>query len=419
MKTRGLATELIHRGEDEPVRADSLIVPIYETTTFLFENADEVQRYQEGRVDKYLYSRYANPTIVVAEQKIAALDRAEAALVFASGMAATSTILWTFLRPGDQLLCGSAIYGGTFHLANEVVRQFGVDVRFATLEEFAEPEALIGDRTRLCWFESPINPTLRCVDVARVASACRAKGVLSVLDNTFASPINQQPLALGVDLAMQSATKYLNGHSDVTGGAVTGSSRAPAEDRPDAPLPRWRDGPAGGLRPLARPQDAAAPHGPSQPVGRGRRALPRRGSAGDAASSTRAWTRTPTTQVARAQMTGFGGMVTFEVPDGLAGASRVFDRLQVIRRATSLGGVDSLVSLPVLTSHYNYSDEDLRARRRDRRDAARVDRPRGRGGPHRRPGPGPGLAAERQLAPLLPAPGARAGTGPSGRGAAG
>src|SRR5512140_3277819 len=358
MKTRGLATELTHCGEDAPVHADSVNVPIYETTTFLFENADEVRRYQEGRVDKYLYSRYANPTIVVTEQKIAALDRAEAALLFASGMAATSTILWTFLRPGDQLLCSSAIYGGTFHLVNEVLRPFGIDVRFATLEEFAEPESLIGDRTRLCWFESPINPTLRCLDVARVAKACRAKGVLSVLDNTFASPINQQPLALGVDLAMQSATKYLNGHSDVTGGTVTGS-RALLH-KIDL-MRRYMGG-------VMDPQAAYA-------LARGLKTLPvriaRHNQSAEAVARfldrdprvTRVFypglASHPDHEVARAQMAGFGGMVTFEVPDGLAGASRVFDRLEVMRRATSLGGVDSLVSLPVLTSHYNYSDEDL------------------------------------------------------------
>ena len=358
MKTRGLATELIHRGEDTPVHADSVNVPIYETTTFLFESADEVRRYQEGRVDKYLYSRYANPTIVVTEQKIAALDRAEAALVFASGMAATSTILWTFLRPGDQLLCSSAIYGGTFHLVNEVLSQFGVDVRFATLEEFAEPEALIGDRTRLCWFESPINPTLRCVDVARVARACRAKGVLSVLDNTFASPVNQQPLALGVDLAMQSATKYLNGHSDVTGGAVAGS-RALLQ-RVDL-MRRYLGG-------VMDPQAA-------YDLARGLKTLTVRVACHNRSAEVVArfldndprvvrvfypgLASHPDHDVARAQMTGFGGMVTFEVADGLAGASRVFDRLGVIRRATSLGCVNSLASLPVLTSHYNYSDDDL------------------------------------------------------------
>jgi cystathionine beta-lyase/cystathionine gamma-synthase len=359
MRPKGLSTELIHRGEETPVRADSVNVPIYETTTFLFENADEVRRYQEGKVEKYLYSRYANPTIVVTEQKIAALDRAEAALVFASGMAATTTILWTFLRPGDQLLCSAAIYGGTFHLVNDVLRAFGIDVRFATLEEFAKPEALIGDRTRLCWIESPINPTLRCLDVARVAKACRASGVLSVLDNTFASPINQQPLALGVDLAMQSATKYLNGHSDVTGGAVTGSAALLGSI--DL-MRRYLGG-------VMDPQAAFA-------LARGLKTLPLRIARHNASAEAiarfldqdRRVTRVfypglpshPDHDIARAQMTGFGGMVTFEVPDGLDGASRVFDRLQVMRRATSLGGVDSLVSLPVLTSHYNYSDEDLK-----------------------------------------------------------
>ncbi len=358
MKPRGLSTELIHRGEDAPVRADSVNVPIYETTTFLFENADEVRRYQEGTVDKYLYSRYANPTIVVTEEKIAALDRAEGALAFASGMAAVSTILWTFLSPGDQLLCSSAIYGGTFHLVNDVLRRFQVDVRFATIEELAEPESLFTERTALCWIESPINPTLRCLDVARVARACRAAGVLSVLDNTFASPINQQPLALGVDLAMQSATKYLNGHSDVTGGAVTG---------PRALLKRvdlMRRYLGGVMDPLA-----------AFALARGLKTLPVRMAQHNRSAEAvarfldqdRRVTRVyypglashPDHEVARAQMTGFGGMVTFEVPGGLDGASRVFDRLEVVRRATSLGGVDSLVSLPVLTSHYNYSDEEL------------------------------------------------------------
>lgn len=358
MPRRGLSTELIHRGEEAPVRADSVNVPIYETTTFLFENADEVRRYQEGKVEKYLYSRYANPTNVVTEQKIAALDRAEAALVFASGMAAISTILLTFLKPGDELLCSSAVYGGTFHLVNEVLVPLKIGARFATIEEMADPASLIGPRTRLCWIESPINPTLRCQDVAKVAAACRARGVLSVLDNTFASPINQQPLALGVDLAMQSATKYLNGHADVTGGAVSGAREL--IKRVDL-MRRYLGG-------VMDPQAAYA-------LARGLKTLPVRIARHNASSlavalfleQDRRVSRVyhpglpshPDHAVARAQMTGFGGMVTFEVPGGLEGASRVFDRLQLMRRATSLGSVDSLVSLPVLTSHYNYSDEDL------------------------------------------------------------
>lgn len=355
---KGLSTEVIHRGEDVPVHADSVNVPIYETTTFLFDSADEVRRYQEGSVEKYLYSRYANPTIVVTEQKIAAVERAESALTFASGMAAVSTVLFTFLKPGDQIVCSAAIYGGTYRLIDEVVRRFGIDVRFATLEELAEPDSVITSRTSLCWFESPINPTLRCVDVRRVATACRNRGVLSVMDNTFASPINQQPMALGVDLVMESATKYLNGHADVTGGAVAGPRALTS--RIDL-MRRFLGG-------VMDPQPAYA-------LARGLKTLPIRMAAHNAAAAAvaqfleqdRRVTRVyypglashPDHAVARAQMTGFGGMVTFEVPDGLDGASRVFDHLSVIRRATSLGGVDSLASLPVLTSHYNYTDEAL------------------------------------------------------------
>jgi cystathionine beta-lyase/cystathionine gamma-synthase len=358
MTRRGLSTELIHRGEDAPPRAEPINVPIYETTTFLFESAGEVRRYQEGRAEKYLYSRYANPTVVVAEQKLAALDGADGALLFASGMAAVSTALFGLLGPGDELLCSAALYGGTFHLVNDVVRRFGVRVRFATLEELAEPERLMADSTKLCWIESPINPTLRCVDVCRIAAACRARGVVSVLDNTFASPVNQQALALGVDLAMQSATKYLNGHSDVTGGVLCGG----------ATLIRRLDLMRRYLGGVIDPQAAYA-------LARGLKTLPVRVARHNASALAIArflegdarvvkvyypgLPSHPDHAIARSQMSGFGGMVCFEVKGGLDGASRLFDRLGLIRRATSLGGVDSLASLPVLTSHWNYSDEEL------------------------------------------------------------
>jgi cystathionine beta-lyase/cystathionine gamma-synthase len=273
-------------------------------------------------------------------------------------MAAASTLLLTCLDPGDELLCSAALYGGTFHLVNDVLRRFGIVVRFATLEELADPDRLLGARTRVCWIESPINPTLRCVDIRRVAQACRARGVLTVLDNTFASPINQQPHALGVDLAMQSATKYLNGHSDVTGGAVSGSRETIR--RIDLTR-RYLGG-------VMDPQAAFS-------LARGLKTLPvrmaRHNQTALAAARFLEQDRRvrrvfypglashPDHEVARSQMSGFGGMICFEVDGGLDGASRVFDRFEVIRRATSLGGVDSLVSLPVLTSHYNYSGEEL------------------------------------------------------------
>src|SRR5258706_5292502 len=219
---KGPATELIHAGDANRGDAVPLTTPIYETSTFVFETAEEVLAYNEGRSSKYLYSRYANPTIVSVEQKLAVLDRAETALLFSSGQGATTTILMAHAKAGDEIVCGAAIYGGTLHLVHDLLGKFGITTRFVSLDDLAHLDRVMTPRTRVVWFESPINPTLRCVDVTRVADACRARGVLSVIDNTFACPINQQALALGVDLAMQSATKYLNGHSDVTGGVVAG-----------------------------------------------------------------------------------------------------------------------------------------------------------------------------------------------------
>src|SRR5581483_9242958 len=140
-------------------------------------------------------------TIVAVERKLAAIDGAEASLLFSSGQGATTTILLAHLEAGDEIVCSAAIYGGTLHLLEDVLAQFGVTPRSLSLVALARPDRVLGDRTRLVWFESPINPTLRCVDIRTVADACRARGILTVVDNTFASPINQQPLALGIDLA--------------------------------------------------------------------------------------------------------------------------------------------------------------------------------------------------------------------------
>src|SRR6478672_10022118 len=216
-------TDLVHGGDRVPSDPVPLTTPVFETTTYLFDSAADVIAYNEGRRDKYLYTRYGNPTVIATEQVLAALDDAEGALLFASGMAAIATTLLGLLKAGDEVICAAAIYGGTLHLLHDLLSGVGITTRFASPQELASLESTIGDRTRLVWFETPTNPTLRCVDIRRVVEACRARGVLSVIDNTFASPMNQQPLALGVDLSMQSVTKYLNGHSDVTGGVVTGN----------------------------------------------------------------------------------------------------------------------------------------------------------------------------------------------------
>src|SRR6187402_121518 len=152
------ATKLIHAGEGVDTGATpSLTTPIYETSTFVFDSVADVIKYQEGKLNGYLYSRYENPTVVAIEEKVAAVDGAEAALLFSSGMAAISTALLTLMKPGDEILCSAAIYGGTFHIIEDLMAKFGVSRRFITLEELADLSAVIGPKTKVVWFESPIN----------------------------------------------------------------------------------------------------------------------------------------------------------------------------------------------------------------------------------------------------------------------
>jgi cystathionine beta-lyase/cystathionine gamma-synthase len=355
----GQQTDLIHRGErPEPSGSRALTTPIYETATFVFDSARDVERYQDGSLAAYLYSRYENPTLVAAEAKVAAADGAETSLLFSSGMAATSTALISLLKAGDEVVCASAIYGGTFHLIEHLLSGLGIARRFVSLEQLASPATVIGPQTKIVWFESPINPTLRCVDIRSIAAACRAAGVLSGIDNTFASPVNQQPLAMGVDLSMQSATKYLNGHSDVTGGVLSGSRALLG------PIGKTRRLLGGVMDPM-----------PAYALSRGLKTLPLRVARHNSNAMTVArFLEThpavervyypgldshPDHAIAKQQMTGFGGMVCVDVKGGQAGAYRVFDKLGVIKRAASLGGVESLCSLPILTSQYGLTDEEL------------------------------------------------------------
>ena len=352
------ATELIHRSKGVTDEAAPLTTPIYETTTFTFDTAAEVKAYNEGRSRKFLYTRYANPTVVEVEKKIAALEGADMALVLSSGQAATATAFLALVEAGDEIVCSSAIYGGTLHLISDLLPKFGIRPRFVSLDELARPADMLSDGTKLVWFESPINPTLRCVDVARVADACRARGIVSIVDNTFASPLNQQPIALGVDVVMHSATKYLNGHSDVTAGALAGPARL------IEPMLNVRKMTGGVLDPSA-----------AYALGRGLKTLAVRIERHNAnALAVAEWlerdrrvetvyypglTSHPDHAVAARQMRGFGGMVCVDVGGGYERAAQFFDRLRVIRRAASLGGVESLCSLPVLTSQWGHSEEEL------------------------------------------------------------
>jgi cystathionine beta-lyase/cystathionine gamma-synthase len=261
-------------------------------------------------------------------------------------------------QQGDEILCSAAIYGGTLHLLHDVLERFGVTTRFLSLEEMRHPERVMSDRTRMLWFESPINPTLRCLDIRAVAAACRARAVLSVIDSSFASPINQQPLALGVDLVMHSATKYLGGHSDITAGTIVGS-RALVNRIESV------------RRMIGTVLDPYAAYA----LNRSLKTLQVRVERQNANALEIAQFLTddkrvarvfypglpghPDHAIAKAQMSGFGGMVCIDLGDQYEPAARAFDRFQVIQRAASLGGVESIASLPVLTSQWGYTPEQL------------------------------------------------------------
>ena len=358
MTRPALSTRLIHTAEGAMPGACPLTTPVYETTTFVFESTRDVQAYIEGGTDRYFYTRYDNPSLRSLEMKLAEAEDAEAAMVFSSGMGAVATTIMSLVSAGDEVVCSAAIYGGTLHLLQSFLTRFGVTTRFVELDQMRDPTFVIGPQTRLVWFESPINPTLRCLDIARVAAACRAAGVTSVIDNTFATPYNQRPLRLGVDLVMHSVTKYLNGHSDVTGGAVMGSRVL-----------------IDGLLPGRKLVGALMDPGAASLVARGLKTLDVRmerhnanalalarafeGDARVAAVSYPGLASHPDHALAAAQMRGFGGMVTLDLAGGFDAAARFFDRLTVFKRAASLGGVESLCSLPVLSSQYGWTDDQL------------------------------------------------------------
>jgi cystathionine beta-lyase/cystathionine gamma-synthase len=351
---------LVVEGRPADTPAAPLITPIYTSTTFVFDSAADLEAYQQGRSSKFIYSRYANPTVVAVEQTLARLEGAEAALLSASGMAATSTALFGLLAAGDELICSGALYGGTLHLASEALARYGIGVRVVSLEALAALDAELGPRTRVVWFESPSNPALRCVDLQQVADACRRRGVVSIIDSTFAGPLNQQPLSLGVDLVMHSATKSLNGHSDVSAGVLAGSAALVARLRATRTLLGGVIDPASasalgrGLKTLAvrTARQNTTAHGLAEWLS-GHPAVRRVWYPGLASH--------PDAAIARRQMSGFGGMIAADLSGGYAAASRFYDRLRIVQRAASLGGVESVCSLPVLTSHYGMTDAELAA----------------------------------------------------------
>ena len=352
---QGPATRIIHNRRHKDAFG-SPYSPVYNTTTYRFENTADLLDVIEGRSDGNLYTRWGtNPSIQELEQGLAGLENAEAALGFASGMAAISATLLAHGRNG--IVCVGDLYGGTQELLKNHCQALGIPVTFLFREEQDQLAETLNEPGKLVYFETPANPNMAILDIRTIAETAHQHGALVAVDNTFASPINQKPLELGADLVLHSATKYLGGHSDLTAGALmTSASLA-------KPVVAWRKN----LGQLIAPETAAL-------LSRSLRTLPLRVRQHNenAMAIAQAMEQHPRItkvhypglpsfeghDLAKQQMTGFGGMLSIEVDGGQQAAEKVADSLKVFLLATSLGGVESLVSQPSATSHHGLSREE-------------------------------------------------------------
>ncbi|HEY0405485.1 MAG TPA: aminotransferase class I/II-fold pyridoxal phosphate-dependent enzyme [Pyrinomonadaceae bacterium] len=355
------ATVTVHGGEQRSQPFGAVVSPIFQSSTYSFETFDEMRRYARGELpESYFYSRYANPTVSEVERKIALLEGAEAAVVTSSGSAATFCALAALCEAGDEVIACDSIYGGTVKALTEVLSRFQVSARFISIDDIARLPTLRTERARVFWFESPANPINRLVDLELAARAARAANLFSIIDSTFATPVLQRPIAYGIDAVMHSATKYFGGHSDLTAGVVAGSAEVIKRVRRMAMI-------------VGATLDPAAAY----LLGRGMKTLDVRVRAAseNALRLARALKEHESVarvyypgleesvdyELARRQMKAFGGVVAIDLVGAEAEAERFFDALRLVKSAPSLGGVETLVSYPLYSSHYGFTDEQLRA----------------------------------------------------------
>jgi cystathionine beta-lyase/cystathionine gamma-synthase len=364
-----LATQAIHGKQLSPYRGP-VAPPIVQTSTYRFATSNDAIRYSRGDPNVYVYTRYHNPTVREVEQRLALMMHAQAALLFSSGMAAITSAILSLAAAGDEILSTPALYGGTYRFFRDILPHHNITVTYIAPGRLNEIPRLASRRTRLIYFETPTNPTLEIVDIrALLAATHRAeqktgRTITTMIDNTFASIVNQDPLRLGVDVIVESGTKYLGGHSDLVAGVVAGSTKfirgvhtqlkhyGGCAD-PFAAYLLLRSLKTFELRVQRQNENALAlaqflekqrkvarviyPGLPSHP----QHAAARRQMIGSGGR-------------------GYGGMVTLEVRGGVRAAVRLVDALRVAINAMSLGGVETLVSIPVYSSHIHMTDEELR-----------------------------------------------------------
>ncbi|HLK32476.1 MAG TPA: cystathionine gamma-synthase family protein [Terriglobales bacterium] len=356
-----IATQAVWAGEEQSLLQGATQVPIVQSVSFGYDDLEEWQAVALGSKPGHIYSRNTNPTLAALEEKVRILEGAEAATSMASGMAAISNTLFSLLRPGDRVVSVKDTYGGTNQLFREFLPQINVATCLCDTTDFALIEAEVGKGCRVLYLETPTNPTLKVIDIERLARKGHEVGAIVVTDNTFATPINQQPLRLGSDLVVHSASKYLGGHADALGGVVCGRKDLVGR------IFHYREITGAALDPFA-----------AYLLLRGLKTLELRverqnGSAMKVAQfleSQAAVERVyypgllshPQHEIARRQMPGgFGGMLSFVLRGGYEEVKKFLPKLKYAHRAANLGAVETIVGPPATTSHVEVSPADRAA----------------------------------------------------------
>jgi cystathionine gamma-synthase len=353
----GPSTTAVHAGEPRPKLGHALATPIVQTATYTFKDTQEVKDHFEGRIDRIDYGRYGNPTQRIVERKLSALEGAEDCLLFASGMAAVTTTLFAMLSRGTHVVVTDDSYRRTRQFLNQTLHRYGIEVSTVPAGDYDALEDAIRPTTRALVSESPTNPYNRILDLELFSAIGRKHRVKTIVDATFATPFNQRPIEFGVDVVIHSATKYLGGHNDLMAGAVLGTQELVDGVRrlqaitgaivdPFAAYLLVR-----GLKTLAlriERQNANA-----QAIAEFLAAHP-----GVSAVHYAGLTTHPEHEIAKRQMRGFGGVVSFEVKGDLDAASGVVDACEIPYIAASLGGTESLIEQPAVMSFYELTTEE-------------------------------------------------------------
>lgn len=345
------ATQAIHAGEAPCPVTGALDTPIYQSTTFVSVNSDEMAAVYGEEKFGFMYTRYGNPTLRALEDKVAALEGGEAALATSTGMAAISSAILGYVKAGDHVVAARSLYGGAYNFIDRVLPRFGVETTFVDSSSMDNFDKAIRPGTRLIYFETPSNPVLGIVDIAAVASLGRKRGIPTMIDNTFASPALQQPIRSGVTVAVHSATKYLCGHGDAMGGIIVGPkayldvlNREIIRDFGGvlSPFNAWLI--LRGIHTLHLRMPAHCAN--AQKIAEFLSHHPKVERVNYPGLANH-----PGHDIAKKQMKGFGAMMSFEVKGGYEGGKKVMDRVKIFARAASLGDTRSLIVHSASTSH--------------------------------------------------------------------